>query len=57
MKDEYPDYKLGGYGRIDQDEYFENQRDGMDTFLEISGGSIAFIIFVYGVCKLIGWLF
>ncbi len=56
MMEDYPDYKLGGYGRIDQDEFFENQRDGMDTFLEISGGSLTCIVVVYGLCKLLGWI-
>lgn len=56
MNNEYPDYRLGGYGRIDQDEFFESQRTRYDDFLEISGTSIAFIVVVYGLCKLIGWL-
>jgi len=56
MIEDYPDYKLGGYGRIDQDEFFENQRDAHDTFLEFSSRTIVFIVIVYGVFKLFGWL-
>lgn len=56
MREDYPDYKLGGYGRIDQDEFFENQHDAHDTFLEFSSATLMFIVLVYGLCKLIGFI-